>query len=191
MATIMPIGNTNIAYPTQENVIPTIQKKLIATDSMNFSGNQKTVEKKSNTGLWILGSLAVAAGLGLIFRKNISEFCNKFANLGTFDRAINNLLKNAEKKETYKFDDVATYVRDKFSKEKVPALEHGIVYRLNNILKQKYNIKSKEAVLLGYKRTDKNFVFTKIVTCEKLDDKFLKLLGDKSVLKLVKQKEIK
>ena len=185
MSTISPIGGTNISYPIQGNVIPTVQKNLMATDTISFSGNQKSDEKKSHTGLWVLGGLAVAVGLGIIFRKNISEFASKIAKTGTFDGAIDNLLKNAEKKETYKFDDVVAYARDKFPKEKVPTLEHGLVYRMDDVMKQKYGIESKEAILLGYQKEGKKFVFTKIVTCEKLDDKFLKLLGDKSVLKLV------
>ena len=65
-------------------------------------------------------------------------------------KILHNKTKKAEKKETYKFDEVVSYMRENYPKTKVPEIKHALVYRMDDVMKQKYNITSKEAILLGY-----------------------------------------
>ena len=81
-----PVGSTNISYPIQKKVVPTMQNGSNPTDTVSFSGTRKTKEKKNHTWLWVLGGLA---GLGVIFRKNIAK------SLGIKDGKVLDFLNDA------------------------------------------------------------------------------------------------
>lgn len=183
MTGIMPVCAPNIAYPQQATVASKPQANLSSSGTISFCANKDEDKGKSYSGLLTLATLAVAATLGVVFRKNIAGFFEHLKNWNKGDFIIKRLARKAEKKDVHKFDEVISYLRQTYTKTTAPDMKHAIVHRMDTKMKEKYGISAKEAVLLGYETKAKNFVFTKVVTSDKLDSKFVRMLGGKSILK--------
>lgn len=174
MTAILPImTNMNSAYLVQGNATLPAKQAFSTQDDVSFSSNKKD-KKESHAGWWVLGGLAVVAALGVIFRKNISKAWKD----GKFEGSIDNLAKNAEKKDVCKFDDIVAYMKANYKGK--DDMEKALIYRIDGT---KHDLPHKDAVLLGYiRKGTKNLVMTKVISTAKFDKKLLDALGDKGLV---------
>jgi len=156
-----PVSTTNISYPIQRNVVTTMQNNSMPTDTVSFSGVPKTDEKKSHTGLWVLGGLAVAAGLGIIFRKNVAKFLGMETS-----KSLKSLL---EKRENYSWSELEKYFKENHANVKD--------YEKSFVIKKKIDAPKNEndALAIGYfVKGQKDPVITKVINYKKLDNALIK-----------------
>lgn len=181
MSAIIPVSVINVQSNSTTNVIPQMPKKSGTAHNVNFG--DKPEKDTNNAGILILtGLIAGVTALLIGFRKNIAEFLSKSKEAKEIKGVIQDLLKNAEKKEKYTFDDAMAYFKKDFSN---PAdMKHTFIYRMNSAMKKEHKITESEAIVLGYVRNDDKWKFGKAVVCNKLDDKLIKLLGDERGVKI-------
>lgn len=178
MTTILPImTNTNAAYSAQECVISPAKQALVIPDKVSFSSNKKD-ENKSNAGWWALGGLAVVAALGIIFRKNIAKAWKD----GNFEADIDNVVKNAEKKDTAKLNECIGYLAKKLGIQKGQL--KAFVIRVKETMRKDMGLTSNEVLILGHKNDAGKSTFLKCIKADKLDDALLKAFGKDNIVHL-------
>lgn len=170
--TITPlISNSTIS--SQSNVIPQVgSKRLNQTSQVNFSSHGSGGEEKESSH-WFLKTLLVLAGGYVAYRFLKNPVKNIIKDFGK-DNFVD-LFKKAEKKETFAWRDVEEHMRSLHKSNK--SIERGFLLRLTDNQRTIFGVVPNEGIALGYK-VGEHHVVTKAVVCDKLDDKFLKKLGN-------------
>ncbi len=115
MSEISQVASTNLYYPMQRvDSFPKIQSDSVSVP-ISFSGNENADKKKSHTGLYVVGGLAVTTVAGLIFKKDISKALKigrySFKNLTEAEtKAVDKLVADGKLPQDYK--DIFVQIRD-------------------------------------------------------------------------------
>jgi len=178
--TIMPTMSVNNSYPKQTNVIPPVQRKSYPASQVNFSGHDAAFEggyEGEKDSHWFLKLLLVGV-VGFVgykyFKKPVRNFLIDLKIKG-----ISELLKNAEKKEVFTWDEAKTAMKDIVKNSK--GAKKGFIFRLTETQRTEHKLSTKEAFLLGYEKGDRRIPI-KAIICEKLDDKLTKNLEGKDYI---------
>lgn len=176
---ISPVSYNSNLYQSNSNISSNPINSELPSGAVNF-GSQQKKDKNNHTALWVIGGLAVAGILGYIFRKDVSK---ALGLKHTWSDVTKNIINNPDKKDVFKFSELKEHMKNIHLKDK--ELDYSVAMKLPDNMKKEYNITSPEAILIAYKVKNKNdYVFTKLVTCNKLDDEFIKTLNGKDSLHL-------
>lgn len=174
--TVIPLSSVR-SYPVSTNVIPTAGRKNSPLgDSVSFKGHAEHEEGEKNSH-WFLKLLLVGVA-GYVAYRFLKKPVGKFIKELKAENLVESF-KKAEKKETFTWSEAEAAMKK--IKDENKDSKAGFIFRLSEAKKAECSVTTKEGFALGYKVGD-NHVVTSTVACDKLDDKFTKILNGKNYI---------